>query len=147
MSCIAVNCNTQKGEKIFKSHMHHNPKTADICWIIFFFTLSLETCHIAIKKPKWETERLFTCLTFQPRSISENSVEWSTNKGGKCKLQLSQQPSLTITNITSLFSIFTLMYTKYTQKGDFFFSSLLNASKSSCTFRAIRIKEYLYINN
>lgn len=40
------------------------------------------------------------------------------------------------------------MYTKYTQKGDFFFffPSLLNASKSSCTFRAIRIKEYLYIN-
>lgn len=29
--------------------MHHNPKTADICWKISFFNLSLKTCHIAIK--------------------------------------------------------------------------------------------------
>lgn len=127
MSCIAVNCNTPKGEKIFKSHMHHNPKTADICWIIFYFTLSLETCHIAIKKPKWETERLFTCLTFQPRSISENSVEWSTNKGGKCKLQLSQQPSLTITNITSLiiFNIYTDVHKIHSKRRFFFFFFLV----------------------
>lgn len=48
--------------------------------------------------------RVCVCVrvTFQPRSLSENSVGWSTNKGGKCELQPAQQPSLTITNITSL---------------------------------------------
>lgn len=39
MSCIAVvNRDTPKKEnKSSKSHMHHNPETADICWIVSFF--------------------------------------------------------------------------------------------------------------
>lgn len=69
----------------------------------------------------------------------------------ECKLQLFQQPSLTITHITSFnyFSVFTLMYTKYTQNEIFF---LVSAFKSSRTFWAIRKKtkekkkRNLYIN-
>lgn len=121
MSCIAVvNRDTPKKEnKSSKSHMHHNPETADISWIVSFFfsrpppppptdKLSLETCRVSDKKrgQMWNRKAARVCVcvrvTFQLRSLSENSVGWSTNKGGKCELQPAQQPSLTITNITSL---------------------------------------------
>lgn len=64
----------------------------------------------------------------------------------KCKLQLYQQPSLTITLITSLiiFNIYTDVHKIHSKRRFFFW--FLNAFKSSCTFRAIRKKEYLYIN-
>lgn len=78
MSCIAVvNRDTPKKEnKSSKSHMHHNPETADICWIVSFFSrppppppptdkLSLETCRISDKKKgaKCETEKLLACVS------------------------------------------------------------------------------------
>lgn len=146
MSCSAVNCNTPKGERIFKRHMHHNPKTADICQI-FFFTLFLETCHIDIKRPN-EKQKGYSCFCPFSQGLSLKTVLNEVQTKVKCKLQLSQQPPLPITHITSLIlqkSLkFTLMYTKYTQKGDIF-SSFSNAFKSSCTFRAIKRKKGILV--
>lgn len=37
MSCCSIVCEPQntEGEHIFKRHMHHNPKTADIMLVFF----------------------------------------------------------------------------------------------------------------
>lgn len=143
MSCIDVNCNTPKGEKkSSKVTCTTTPKTADICGIVFFFYSVRGDLSNSSKKPDEEQKGCSRDLSAQ------KDVEWSTNKGGKCKLQLSQQPFLTITNITSLiiFNIYTDVHKIHSKRRFFFLSGSLVAFKSSCTFRAIRIKEYLYNN-
>lgn len=120
MSCIAVvNRDTPKKENKSskKSHAPQPGNSRHMLDSFLFFSrppppptdkLSLETCRVSDKKrgQMWNRKAARVCVcvrvTFQLRSLSENSVGWSTNKGGKCELQPAQQPSLTITNITSL---------------------------------------------
>lgn len=93
------------------------PKTADICGIVFFFYSVRGDLSYSSKKPDEEQKGCSRDLSAQ------KDVEWSTNKGGKCKLQLSQQPFLTITNITSLiiFNIYTDVHKIHSKRRFYFF--------------------------
>lgn len=67
------------------------------------------------------------CPSFQPRSISENSVEWSTNKGGEVKT-----PAVSATiphrNPYNLFNYFQYLHwcTQNTLKKEIFFFFLVS---------------------
>ena len=108
----------------------------------FFFTLSLETCHRDIKSPN-EKQKGCECVRSSSQEVSLKTVSNEVQtKAEKWKLQLSQQPSLTLTHITSLiiFNIYTDVHKIHSKRRFFFFSSFSTHFKSSCTFRAIRRK-------